>query len=295
MLHLRLSLPSDRADALAQALRARAGVRRLVVHRDSDPAVVTADVEREAADGVVALLAGRRVPPEDYVLAHLDVVAPKRTAGVGEDDDEPAWIEVLGEARANARPVRRYLTLMAVAGVIAALGVIDRNTILVIGAMAASPDLLPLCAVCVGLVDRRVALVRLASATLLVGLLLVTVAAAAVTVLLDLLEALPAGYELSAHGLGTLATIDEITVLVALAAGVAAVLAFETRASAAVGVAISVTTIPASAYIGVGAGVGEVERALGALGVLGVNLAALVVSGTLTLAVQRRLARRRPG
>jgi Domain of unknown function (DUF389) len=42
--------------------------------------------------------------------------------------------------------------------------------------------------------------------------------------------------------------------LIALAAGVAAILFFETRASAAVGVAISVTTIPASAYLGVAIG-----------------------------------------
>ena len=296
MLHLRLSAPSDRVDAVAQALRATAGVRRLVVHRDGDaPAVVTADVEREAADDVVALLAALRVAPDDYVLAHLDVVAPEPALQPAADDDRgPAWVEVLGEALAHARPVRRYRTLMAVAGVIAALGVIDRNAILVIGAMAASPDL-PLCAICVGLVGRSGRLARRASLTLLVGLLIATAAAAALTALLDLADALPRGFELSEHGLGTLATVDEFTVLVALAAGVAGVLAFQTRASAAVGVAISVTTIPASAFLGVGVGLWEPGRAVGALGVLSVNVAALVLSGTATLVVQRLLARRRPG
>ena len=58
-------------------------------------------------------------------------------------------------------------------------------------------------------------------------------------------------------GLGGLASTDYTTILVALAAGVAGILAFETRAGAAVGVAISVTTIPASAYLGVSFGVGE--------------------------------------
>jgi sorbitol-specific phosphotransferase system component IIC len=69
-------------------------------------------------------------------------------------------------------------------------------------------------------------------------------------------------------------------------------LALETRASSAVGVAISITTIPAAAYLGVAAGVGEVGKALGALAVLGVNVAMLLVAGTLTLVVQRRLAER---
>jgi hypothetical protein len=79
---------------------------------------------------------------------------------------------------------------------------------------------------------------------------------------------------------------------VAFAAGVAGMLALETRASSAVGVAISVTTIPASAYLGVAAGIGEVGKAAGALLVLGVNVVMLMAGGTSTLLVQRRLNRR---
>jgi hypothetical protein len=69
-------------------------------------------------------------------------------------------------------------------------------------------------------------------------------------------------------------------------------LAVETRASSAVGVGISITTIPAAAYLGVAAGLGEAAKALGALAVLGANVATLVAAGTLTLVVQRRLAAR---
>jgi hypothetical protein len=69
-------------------------------------------------------------------------------------------------------------------------------------------------------------------------------------------------------------------------------LALETRASSAVGVAISVTTIPASAYFGVAAGLGETSKAAGALLVLGINVAMLLVGGCVTLIAQRALARR---
>ena len=69
-------------------------------------------------------------------------------------------------------------------------------------------------------------------------------------------------------------------------------LSFETRASAAVGVAISVTTIPASAYLGVALGAGGIDHALGALVVLLINVSLLIVSGTLTLLVQRWLPSR---
>jgi hypothetical protein len=57
-------------------------------------------------------------------------------------------------------------------------------------------------------------------------------------------------------------------------------------------VAISVTTIPASAYLGVAAGVSEVTKAAGALLVLGINVVMLLVGGSVTLVAQRLLARR---
>jgi hypothetical protein len=59
--------------------------------------------------------------------------------------------------------------------------------------------------------------------------------------------------------------------------------------SSAVGVAISVTSIPASAYLGVAASVGDAARAGGALAVLGINIAMLLIGGSLTLLIQRGL------
>jgi len=55
--------------------------------------------------------------------------------------------------------------------VIAAFGVIDQDQdqILIVGAMAVSPDLLPVTAACTGLVLRRRRLIRDGLASLLVG------------------------------------------------------------------------------------------------------------------------------
>ena len=128
--------------------------------------------------------------------------------------------------------------------------------------------------------------------TLAVGLGMSCLAAALVTVVFDVSELLPSGFELGEAALSGLTTVNASTIGVALAAGVAGMLAVETRASSAVGVAISVTTVPAAAYLGVAVGVGEEEKAWGALAVLGTNVAFLLVAGTLTLIVQRRLGDR---
>src|SRR6202007_619620 len=95
--------------------------------------------------------------------------------------------------------------------------------------------------------------------------------------------------------LAGLSTVNISTPIVAFAAGGAGILALETRASSAVGVAISVTTIPASAYLGVALGVGNAAKALGALAVLGVNIVMLLMGGSVTLLAQRALARGNTG
>lgn len=294
MLHLRLSADEYGAGDVERRLLGLDGVRRLVTTRQqaSDVFVVTADVEPTTADELVGLLHELEVHADDYVITRMEVVAPIRTNQLTKAASF-AWIEVLGEARANSRPLGRFLALMAVAGVIAALGVIKTNSILIVGAMAVSPDLLPICAICVGLLDRRWTLVRRSATTLAIGLALTATVALAITLCVRAVDIIPAGFALEDQGLiGTLAQVDYSTVLVALAAGVAAILAFETRASAAVGVAISVTTIPASANLGVAFGIGDTSAALGSLLVLAVNVTLLICSGSLTLASQRAGAAR---
>lgn len=296
MLRLRSSVPHHRADEFGALLREFEGVRRIVQQDDeSRPAehfVFVADVEPICADRLVEEIARLGIGADDYVLTRMDVVAPQRQIHHGEEGDGFAWIEVLGQARANSRPLARYLALINVAAVIAALGVITSSSILIVGAMAVSPDLLPICATSVGLVrgDRRLA--RRAFATLTLGLGLVAVTAMVLSALLKWTGLLPDGFDVDQSSLSNLAETDYSTVLIALAAGVAGMLAFETRASQAVGVAISVTTIPASAYLGVAIGGGGIEHAFSALIVLAVNVVLLIASGTLTLLAQQRLPNR---
>ena len=296
MLHLRLSAKEDEADAIGRRLERMAGVSRVLsAHAPAERVVVlTADVDPGSADELLAVLTELEVAADGYLLTRLDVVAPinakrLRLATRGGF----AWLEVLGEARANSRPLARYLVMMGVAGVIAALGVIESNSVLIVGAMAVSPDILPLCSLAVGLVGRRWTLVWTSAGTLVVGLLLVACVAALLTFLLELMGLLDSGFEVANSSISDLAAhTDYSTVLVALAAGVAAMISFETRASAAVGVAISVTTIPASAYLGVALGSGEASEVLGALQVLAINVSLLTVAGTTTLAVQRKFLSR---
>jgi uncharacterized hydrophobic protein (TIGR00271 family) len=251
--------------------------------------LVTADLGDDAADAALDAVQRLGVPSEDVVLLRLDSVGPSHS---GRPLASVVWTDLLSQAGANARPLARYLIFIGVAGLIAGFGVIYQNGILIVGAMAVSPDMLAITAACTGIALRRWRLATLAFATLVVGLGLGCVVAAVVTALLNLFDILPGGFNIDGGTLRGLATVNVSTVLVALAAGVVGILALETRASAGVGVAISVTTIPASAYLGVAVGVGEISKALGALLVLGINVGMLMVGGSSTLLFQRWLERR---
>jgi uncharacterized hydrophobic protein (TIGR00271 family) len=297
MLRLRSSVAAHQADEFGTLLRELEGVSRVVQSaEEGDSArsyVFVADVEPAVADRLLEEIDSMGIGVEDYVLSKVEVIAPQHRHHRGDSGvDGFAWVEVMGQARANSRPLARYLALINVAAVIAALGVITNSSILIVGAMAVSPDLLPICATAVGLVGGRYGLARRAFTTLVLGLGLVVVTATVLSALLKWTGLLPDGFQVEESSLATLAHTDYSTVLIALAAGVAAMLSFETRASTAVGVAISVTTIPASAYLGVALGGGGIEHALGAAVVLAINVSLLIVSATLTLAVQRWLPNR---
>jgi uncharacterized hydrophobic protein (TIGR00271 family) len=296
VLRLRSSVGAGDSDRFGAALRELGGVKRVVAAPDdvrAECVVFVADVEPHAADELVAAIAGLGIGVGDYVLERVDVVAPERRHLVGGGDMGGfAWVEVMGQARANSRPFARYLSLITVAAVIAAVGVIKSNGILIVGAMAVSPDLLPICATCVGLVAGRRRLTALSFATLVVGLGSVVLTTFVLTLLLKAFGFLPDGFSVHETLLDGLTSTDYSTVLVAFAAGIAAILSFETRASAAVGVAISVTTIPASAFLGVALAAGGSDEAPGALLVLVVNVGLLILSGSATLLLQRWLAER---
>ncbi|HZO79320.1 MAG TPA: DUF389 domain-containing protein [Solirubrobacteraceae bacterium] len=293
MLRLRVFGPRPAMADVAQCLQEIPGARHVTRLGDGDGGgtLVTADLGDDAVDRALQEIKRLGVPVGDVILVREDTIgqqaSPRPLATV-------VWADLLSQAGVNARPFARFLLFMAIAGVIAGFGVIYANVTLVVGAMAISPDALPVTAAATALVLRRWRLAARAVVALVCGLAITCLVAGLMTRLLNALALLPSGFVVGKGGfLEGLSSINISTPIVALVAGVASILALETRASSAVGVAISVTTIPAAAYLGVAAGVSEVTKAEGALLVLGVNIVMLLTGGCFTLLAQRWLAARR--
>jgi uncharacterized hydrophobic protein (TIGR00271 family) len=275
---------------VSAGLSGLSGVRHLSVAaaEPGHPSTLTADIRPDAADAALAILERSEISPDDIVLTRLETIDAAR------DDAGPnalVWADVLGQARVAAQARARYLTLMSAAGVVAAFAVLNKSPVLIVGAMAISPDLMPITAACTGLVLHRPRLALRGLGALLVGLTVAGAVSGGVTGLLSLFDLLPPGFSLGEIPAAQ-SHVGVSTIFIAFAAGVAGMLAVETRASSAVGVAISVTTIPAAAYLGVGLGIGDGSAAVSALWVLLANVLLMLAGGSSTLAIQRTTAAR---
>ncbi len=121
------------------------------------------------------------------------------------------WADVVESARDNARLSVRFVVYMAVAGVIAGFGVMNKSSILIVGAMAVSPDFYPISAACVGLVQRWWGLTSRAPATLGLGMATAGGMAWATTALMKAIGYQQLQVQLGDGGLGVLPTINAST------------------------------------------------------------------------------------
>ena len=159
MLQLRAYVPPEQAESIQQQLAAVAGVRHVIVggRTAGNLTQLTGEVDVDVADDVLELLRGGDLAADDVVLWRTTSIEPlgwrRRRSASGRDS--AVWAEVTGRAAQHARTALQYVLFMAAAGVVAGVGVLNASSILVVGAMALSPDLLPISATAVGLVERR--------------------------------------------------------------------------------------------------------------------------------------------
>lgn len=304
MLHLRISVPTSLTDNVVESLSAEPTVSSLALSRGASikPVgdVVTADITREYANGVLARLRDLGVAREgtlhiDHVptwLSQAGLDAEARAPGSAAD--AVVWPEVGARAYSESELNGTYLIFMVMATLIAGIAIVLDSQILVIGAMVLGPEFGPIAALGLALVLRRRALLGLAARTLAVGF----VVAIAVTALAALAARAVGWIDQSTIAAARPATEfiyhpDQWSFIVAVLAAVAGVLSLTSgRLGGLSGVFISVTTIPAAGNIALGLALWAPDEILGSAAQLGINLVAMTLAGWLTLAIQELLVGR---
>jgi uncharacterized hydrophobic protein (TIGR00271 family) len=300
VLHLRLIVPPDLTPAVLGILGRAPDVTNVWQLRGAAAKppgdLVSCDVAKEEASALLRALQDlglerRGSIAVEEVDASVSLAAEDaERAAPGSPADAVVWEEVEGRLSESAALSVSFLVLITIATMIGAIGVITDSIVLIIGAMVVGPEYGPLAGICVALVEGRTKLAARSLAALAVGFPAGIVAAALLTLGLVAAGVAPDALDPGQRELTLFISQPNwyAVIVAALAGTVGMVALLGAKSGALIGVLISITTIPAAANVGVAAAYGTWDEAAGAAAHLAINVAAIIGSGLVVLAISRR-------
>ncbi|HEX6196657.1 MAG TPA: DUF389 domain-containing protein [Jiangellaceae bacterium] len=303
MFHVRVVSPTDLTDQVAQLVTDSPATFDMTLARQASLAPATDVVEfmlvREGANAVIDQLRGLgladhgsivMMPAEIVISAAADAA---EAAVPGRPEDAVVWDELAAKTHEDAQLSWSFLAFFAMAVILGGIGVVLAEPILIVAAMVVGPEFGAIAAVNFGLARGELRRAGSATTNLLIGFAF----AIAVTTLLAL-----AGHELgwvdatmleSRTRVAFFVHPDRWSFVVALIAGIAGTLSITSEKSTSlVGVFISIATIPAAANIAVSLALTDWDEVARSFAQLSLNLAGLLLAGTVTFLVQRILWKR---
>ncbi|GGZ58214.1 DUF389 domain-containing protein [Streptomyces bluensis] len=301
MLHLRLITPSDKTDGVVRLVERTVGTTHLVVlpgaARNPAGDVVLCDVAREAGDELIGALRALGLDTTGSIaVENIDLSLSKRAEKAedeapGEGADAVLWEHLADATHEESTLSITYVAFITLATMIAACGVVLDNAVLIVGAMAVGPEFGPLAGFSTALVQRHPRLALRSLIALLVGFAVAMAVTVGFSLFMDAVGLFSeAQLRAERPNTGFVYAPDWFSFVVAVLAGIAGTLSLTSAKSGAlVGVAISVTTVPAAANAAVALSYGDTAQTWGSTEQLLLNLLGIVLAGTLTLLAQKWL------
>jgi uncharacterized hydrophobic protein (TIGR00271 family) len=292
-------VPFDRTDKVTALVSDVVGATHLTVLRGAalDPVgdVMTCDVARESADELLAGLRELGIDERGSIaMASIDLSlsatadrAEHQAPGAGAD--AVLWESLAENTQEESTLTVTYLGFLTVATMLAAYGVMLDSSILIVGAMVVGPEFGPLAGFCTGLVRPERGLVRKSLVALLVGFPVAVLITGGFSALMDVLGLFSSAEFTAPHpATEFIRQPNADSFVVAFLAGIAGILSLtSSKSGALVGVAISVTTVPAAANAALAVAYSHWHEAGAATLQLTLNLAGIALAGTLTLLTQK--------
>src|SRR5215212_3427019 len=170
MVHMRIVVPAYQTEHVLDLLENLPSAINVILleraARKPQGDVILCDVAREDASVVVADLRELNVDKEGSIaIEQIDsaisaVAAAAEKAAAGMPGDAVVWEEVESRTSENIELNGVFLAFMALACMIAAVGIFLDSPILIVGAMIVGPEFGPLAGLCVALVQRRPEVIR---------------------------------------------------------------------------------------------------------------------------------------
>ncbi len=298
MLHLRLRVPSELTETVSERLCEDPTVTNVAViahgYVKPEGTLIMADVARESAQAVIAdlrrlgLMHDGAISINESETVLSDSATQAEKAAPGTPIDAVVWDLIEDRARDDVKLSWAFVSFLTLASLIASVGRLLDQPILIVGAMVVGPEFAAVAAICFALARPRPSMLPAALGTLFGGFVI----AATITTGLGLVVHLAGGFsaEAAAHQSQTdfIVNPDIWSFVIAVFAGIAGTLSLTTSKSATlVGVFISVTTVPAIGTFSLSLATANWSEAGSSLLQLGINLFGLVLAGTLTLLIQK--------
>jgi uncharacterized hydrophobic protein (TIGR00271 family) len=305
MYHVRMSSPPESTPGIVEALGTSTGALNVTVLRGSarypDGDVVECDLAPEVASEVIHQL--RELGPRQrgpisvdrtekaIIRSHREMI----TQMVSDREIAPVWDVVDATIRSNASYPISFFMLLIAAGLIAAVGILTNSQILIVAAMVVGPEYNAILGTALGITERNPRPVKRGLAALGAGFGIAVVVTLIFSWVIRWSGQAPRDFLLGFRPVSDLISQPNLySVVVAFIAGIVGVVSIlQARASALIGVFISVTTIPAAAAMGLSAAFGQWHEAWGATQQLLLNVAILLAVGVVALVLQRRFWQRR--
>ncbi len=304
MIHIRAVSPADVTPRLVESLDSNPGVLNLVVlegaARSPDGDAVQFDIITAEANSVLSDLRNLEIDRRGSIMIETvetsisDLAAHAEGREPGGKDFSPIWEQVDARIRALGTYSPSWFILLAIACLIAAVGILTNSQILIVGAMIVGPEYGAIASVALGIRKRESPRIRRGLLVLVIGFLIAIIASLLFSLVIRGFNLEPRAFDRGIRPVSDLINSPNFfSVVVAVLAGIVGVVSLaEARTNALIGVFVSVTTVPAAADIGLSTAFRSWSEAWGSALQLLLNLALLIVVGAIALGLQQRLWQR---
>jgi hypothetical protein len=289
----------DECRRLLYALKDHSGIARITLQPRAslrpEGDVLTIEAANQASGEIVNILDDLDMLRAGAVTISEPnaTVAADAARAIDEEGNDAIWEEIGAMMRQDTNPSFNFLALMALAGAVAAFGIVSETIHIVVGAMLIAPGFEPLLRIVFGLLGDRHSAVAGLKATVLGYLILAVFAGVTVLVALPLTgktaAALADGYwanywsSIAGEGIAT-----------SLLAGIAGGVIVSSRMKVlATGVMVALAIVPSTALIGMGLSTGNLNLAAGAVARWAVEAGCVLVGGGSIMVAKRFLLHRR--
>ena len=228
--------------------------------------ILVSDEDRQSVLDALQGLLGESMK---ILVLPVDAVLPRKEPKPSDQDVKETITttreELYNNIVKNAHLDSTYLLLVFLSTAVVAIGLLEDNVAVVLGAMVIAPLLGPNIALALGAALGDMALMWKATKTTIAGITL--------ALMLSMILGFIYPFNLDSHELMARTDVGLGSIVLALASGAAAVVSLTTGlASVLVGVMVAVALLPPTATLGLMIGVGQPKLAVGAALLLGVNI-----------------------